>query len=254
MASKITKTLSSSGRLGSRVHPNEPTPIHFSQLFTPEASVLPAPATYAPKQKQRRHRGCGGLCCCCCSLLAALFFLVLTLVFLLGIVVLITWLVLRPIHAPQYSLENVDLKTFSVTPQNALSADVVYTVRADNPNGKIGFKYGDINMETSYGGQVFGRSAILAFSQGHRNVTTLTSQLVVNNYAFVPASVGSTLATDVQRGSVALHARGSTKVRAKVGAITSFAVSVHVDCDFTVKPPTATSPGSVITKTCKLSR
>lgn len=252
MATKMSKTLSSSGRMGSRVYPNEPTPMHFTQLLFPKASVLPQPATYKPKR--RRHRGCGSLGCCCSSLFGTLCSLLFTLVFLLGIAALITWLVLRPIYAPRYSLEGVQLKTFSVSAQNTLNADVVYTIRAANPNGKIEFKYEVIDLETSYGGQVFGRSAIPAFSQGHRNVATLTSQLVANNYAFVPASVGSTLAADVQRGSVALHARGSTRVRVKVGAITSFAVRVHMDCDFTVKPPTATAPGSVINKTCRVGR
>ncbi|KAG0584639.1 hypothetical protein KC19_3G224900 [Ceratodon purpureus] len=252
MATKMSKTLSGSGRLGSRVYPTEPTPMHFTQLHFPKSSVLPPPATY--HHSRRRHRSCGSLGCCCCSLFATLCSLLFTLVFLLGIATLITWLILRPIYAPRYSLEDVQLKTFSVSPQNALNADVVYGIRTENPNGKIEFKYGVIDMETSYMGQVFGRSAVPAFSQGHRNVTTLTSQLVVKNYEFVPASVGSALATDMQRGSVALHARGSTRVRVKVGAITSFAVRVHVNCDFTVKPPTATSPGSVINKSCRISR
>ena len=249
MASKISKTFSSGGRMGSRVYPNEPTPLHFSQLFFLKGTAMPAPATYEPKL--RHHRGLG---CCCCSILAAVCSLLLLFLFLLGIAVLIAWLVLRPIHAPKYSLERMQLKAFNVTPQNALNADVLYTIMADNPNGKIGFRYGAINIETSYDGQVFGSSVIPAFFQGHRNVTTLTSDLVVDNYAFVPASVGSSLATDMDRGSVALHVRGSTKVRVTVGSFTSFAVRVFVDCDFTVKPPTATSPGSVINKTCTLSR
>lgn len=253
MASKMTKTLASNGRMGSRVYPNEPTPMHFTQLFLPKATALPPPATY--ERKHRHRRGCGSsLGCCCCSVAVTLCSLLLAFVFLLGVAALITWLVLRPVHAPRYSIEDLQMKTFSVTAENALDVDAVYRIRAENPNGKLGFEYGVIDMETSYDGHVFGRSAIAAFSQGHRNVTSLTSQVVVKNFAFVPASVGSALATDVRRGSVALHARGSTRVRVKIGAITSFAVRISVDCDLTVKPPTATSPGSVISKTCKLGR
>lgn len=227
--------------------------MHFTQLFYPKASVVMPPA--ATHKKPRSRRRCGAsLGCCCCSIFATLCSLLFTVTLLLGLATLITWLILRPIHSPKFSVESLQVKTFNVTPQGSLNADILYTVVANNLNGKIGWKYDVITMETSYGGRVFGLTSIPAFSQGHRNVTTVTSGFVIENYKFVPASVGSTLATNVERGSVALHARASAKVRLKVGAITSFPVRVHVNCDFTVKPPTATAPGSVITKTCNLTR
>lgn len=251
MASKMNRMLSSSSRMGSQVYPQEPTPMHFTQLFYPKATAMPPPATHT---NRCRRRGCGGLGCCCASICATLCSLLFTLVFILGLAALIAWLVLRPIYAPKYSFGDLQIKTFNLTPQNTLNANIVYNIMASNRNGKIDFKHNAIAVHTSYGGQVFGQASIPAFSQGHRNVTTLTSELVVNNFEFVPASLGTALATDVNRGSVALHARGSAKVRVKVGAITSFAVRVRVDCDFTVKPPTATSPGSVLNKTCVVSK
>lgn len=144
------------------------------------------------------------------------------------------------------------MKTFNVTDQGELNADMVYTVVARNENGKLGFKYDVIDMETSYGGSVFGRSAIPAFSQGTRNVTTLSSGFVVERLAF--GTAGSALKSDVERGLVEIHASAVAKVRVKVGVVTSFAVTVRVNCDLTVKPPTAAAPGSLITKTCKLTR
>jgi hypothetical protein len=153
---------------------------------------------------------------------------------------------------PTFSIDRLDIKTFKVTPQGTtLNADLVYTLVVTNPNKKLGFMYEGVDMETSYGGEVLGRSSVAGFSQGHRNVTTLTTGFVVENAGVRNASA---IAADSQRGSVGIHSRANAKVRVKAGAITSFQVNVHVDCDFMVKPPTATELGSVISKTCKLTR
>jgi len=171
---------------------------------------------------------------------------------LLDLATLITWLVLRPIHSPTFSIDRLDIKTFNVTPQGTtLNADLVYTFVVTNPNKKLGFKYEGIDVETSYGREVFGRSSVAGFSQGHRNVTTLTTGFVVENAGVRNASV---IAADSQRGNMGIHTRANAKVSVKVGAITSFPVKVHVDCDFMLKPPTATELGSLIMKTCKLTR
>lgn len=237
---------------GSRsyVYPHEPSPLHFTQLYYPKPTVfVPSPATHL---KPRRHGYvASSIRCCCCSLFAAICSLLLTACTLIGLTVFITWLVLRPITAPRYSIDTVEFRSLRViTSNNTLNADVDYTITASNPNSRLGFRYDRMEFETSYRGYVFGRSAVAAFYQGHQNVSMFTSGFVVESFTFAPERFGSELSTDWNSGNIAFHLRGSAKIRARVGVITSMAVNVLVDCDFAVKVPS----GNVTNKICTLTR
>lgn len=244
-------------------YPRDPSPLHFTHLNSPRpnANFMASPMRSYSFDKERRRRRCGGFASCfCCSILATLCSVFVTAGILLGLTTLIAWLILRPIHAPRYFVDNLEFRSLSVSaPTNeldiaTLNANVMFTITAENRNGKMGFKYDGVGIDTSYRGNVFGYSAVSSFALGHRNTTTLTSEFVVENYLFTPPRLGRDFAADVALASLALHVRASAKVRVKVGVITSFAVKVFVDCDFVVKPPNASAPSSVISKTCKLTR
>ncbi|XP_024376769.1 NDR1/HIN1-like protein 10 [Physcomitrium patens] len=165
--------------MGDQVHPGSPS--------------IPPPATYA----KPRHRGCRGrLAGCCCCLLSIFCTLLFGFLVLAGITILVLWLVLKPIHLPKYSLDNVDFCSFSVGQNNNVNADILYTITANNPKKKIGIKYDNINIESEYDGQVFGHSTAPGFYQGHQNVTTITSEVLVNNYALTSTSA-TTLASQI---------------------------------------------------------
>ncbi|KAG0626025.1 hypothetical protein M758_2G097100 [Ceratodon purpureus] len=216
------------------------------QVYPSAGSPLPPPATYT-KRHHRSNRG--GLAGCCCCFFATLCSLLVTLILLLGIAVLVLWLVLRPIHLPKYSLDNVDVRSFSVGQGSTLNANIVYNITANNPNRKIGIKYDAINLETSYDGQVFGHSAIPAFYQGHQNITSLASELNATNFP-LRASSATALASQIQSNSVPLFVRADAKVRVKIGSQTSSAFWVRVDCDVVV----GVKPGQLISKSCRLKR
>lgn len=250
-----------------QVYPDDPVPLHFTKMFhkgNAHASLLPPPATYS-KPKPRRHSLCCGFVTgCCCAIFTTLCTILCIALVMLGIAALVLWLVLRPIEAPKYSLDSLDLKTFSVNKMSSsssstLDANFVYTVTATNPNRKIGIKYDEIAIDTSYNGVVFGHSSVPSFYQGHRNTTTFTSEFDVRNVALGSGGQSgsnnnlSSLTTDYQKGSVALHTHANAKLRVKIGAYTSFAVWVHVDCDVVVAT-SSSSPATVTSKTCKLSR
>lgn len=146
---------------------------------------------------------------------------------------MVLWLVLKPIHLPKYSLDNVDFRSFSVGQNSTLNADILYTITANNPNKKIGIKYDNIDIQSSYDGQVFGRSTIPGFYQGHQNITTITSEVLVNDYALTSTSA-TTLASQIQSNSVPLHFRANAKVHVKIGSYTSPGFKVRVDCDVTM--------------------
>lgn len=216
------------------------------QVHPSAGSPLPPPATYS-KPHHRSHRG--GLAGCCCCFFSTLCSLLVTFILLLGIAILVLWLVLRPIHLPKYSLDNSNMRNFSVGQGSTLNADIVYNITANNPNRKIGIEYDAINLETSYDGQVFGHSAIPGFYQGHQNITSVASELNVTNFPLRTSSA-TTLSSQIQSNSVPLFVRADAKVRVKIGTHTSSAFWVRVDCDVVV----GVKPAKLISKSCRLKR
>lgn len=235
--------------MAGQVHPSAPDAalLHNNKMFSHQGSpVLPPPATYAKQRGHRRHRG--GLAGCCCCLLSTFCSLLFAFLFLVGLTILILWLVLKPVHLPKYSLDNVEVKQFSLA-QSTLNADFAYNFTANNPNRKIGIKYDNINLETMYSGQSLGKSVIPGFYQGHRNVTSLSSELKVVNAVLTPASTNS-LNTQIAANNVPLHVRANAKVHVRIGKYTSPGFKVRVDCDVNM----GVSPATVISKSCKLKR
>lgn len=248
-----------------QVYPDAPVPMHFTKMFhkgNAHASLMPPPAAYSKPKPRRYNLCCGFVTGCCCAIFTILCTILFIALVILGIAALVVWLVLRPIEAPTYSLDSLQLNAFSVnttlSSSPTLDANFVYTITATNANRKIGIKYDEIAIDTSYNGVVFGHSSVPSFFQGHRNTTTFTSGFDVRNFALGSGGQSgnnklSSLTTDYQNGSVALHTHANAKLRVKIGAYTSFAVWVHVDCDVVVAT-SSSSPATVSSKTCKLSR
>lgn len=240
--------------MAGQVHPSAPeAPMLYNQRNSSAVrspDVMPAPATYAkPRQRGRRHRG--GIAGCCCCLLSTFCSLLVAFLFLAGIAILVLWLVLKPIHLPKYSLNDVDIVNFSVEPNNStLDADFIYNITADNPNKKIGIKYDYIDLVTSYNGQDFGQSSIPGFYQGHRNTTVLTSELKVQDFQLQQSSA-SALQSQIQANSVPLHVRANARAHVKIGKYTSHGFKVRVDCDVDLA---VTPTARLISKSCKLKR
>lgn len=234
--------------MAGQVHPSAPEAamLHNNKMAYQDSAVLPPPATYAKARGHRRHRG--GLAGCCCCLLSTFCSLLLAFLFLAGLTILILWLVLRPVHLPKYSLDNVEVKQFSLT-GSTLNADFAYNFTANNPNRKIGIKYDSINLETMYSGQSLGQSVIPGFYQGHQNVTSLSSELQVVNAILTPASTNA-LNTQLRANNVPLQVRADAKVHVRIGKYTSPGFRVRVDCDVNM----GVNPAAIISKSCKLKR
>ncbi|KAG0590938.1 hypothetical protein M758_1G132200 [Ceratodon purpureus] len=238
--------------MAGQVYPSAPEApmLNINQKSSSAAGspVLPAPATYhKPLHRGRRHRG--GVAGCCCCLLSTFCSLLFAFLVLAGITILVLWLVLKPIHLPKYSLNNIDIANFAVGQNNTLNADFIYNVTAENPNRKIGIKYDYINLETSYDGQFLNSSSIPGFYQGHQNTTVLSSELKVQNYQLRQSSV-TALNTQIQANNVPLHVRANAKVHVRIGKYTSPGFKVRVDCDVNM----GVSPATLISKSCKLKR
>lgn len=173
--------------------------------------------------------------CCCCSLAA-----VAVLVLLLAAAAGVFYLVVRP-RSPDYAVSGISIGGLNLTSTGAVSPAMDVTVRANNPNGKIGIYYlGGSSAEVYYTGVKLCGGALPAFYQPPDNATVFEAAL--KGEAMVLASqVRQALASDQSQGSVPLTVKVTAPVKLKVGAVRTWKITVKVTCDVTVDKLTATA-------------
>ncbi|XP_051135509.1 NDR1/HIN1-like protein 6 [Andrographis paniculata] len=155
-------------------HGPPPGPYGAGPPPPPYGMPPPAAARYPTdyrRQQQQRTVGAGACClrcCCCCG----------CFMILLGITISLLVMSLFNIYdpkIPEYLIEKLDVRTLEVLPDSTLNAGILLSIRVDNPNKRIGFKYGgDSSIEVLYEKQVVCGARLPAFHQGHENATELS--------------------------------------------------------------------------------
>lgn len=141
----------------------------------------------------------------------------LTLLIIVGIVVLIIWLVLRP-HKMSYSIENSSIHDYNLTNNNHLNANFKFTLRAYNPNKRVSIYYDYIEVKLFFNSQPIAFNNIVEpFYQPHRNVTHLNVSLPVNDVA-IYGDIARDFKTQRSGGEVEVEMKIKAKIRFKVGA------------------------------------
>ncbi|WOK95572.1 NDR1/HIN1-like protein 13 [Canna indica] len=202
-------------------------------------------ATYARRSASRRRRSS----CLCCLAWAAAPFLILLLLATATPGVL--YLVLRPAQ-PAYSIDALPVTGFNLSSSASavLSPAFLATVRAENPNKKIGIYYlRGSDVTASYGGVRLCHGEWPAFFQERRNVTTFKMTLTGSGIR-LSSAMRQDLLTAQNRRQVPLRIDVKVPVRVKVGSVTSWTVTVKVRCDVTVDKLTADS--KVVSESCSL--
>ncbi|CAN4120405.1 unnamed protein product [Withania somnifera] len=140
----------------------------------------------------------------------------LTLLIIVGIVVLIIWLVLRP-HKILYSIENSSIHNYNLTNNNHLNANFNFTIRAYNPNKRVSIYYDYIEVKLFSDSQSIAFNNIIQpFYQPHRNVTHLNVSLSVNDVALYE-DIAHDFKTQRSSGNVEVEMKIRAKIRFKVG-------------------------------------
>ncbi|XP_052208008.1 NDR1/HIN1-like protein 6 [Diospyros lotus] len=116
-------------------------------------------------------KGGGGSCClkciCCCYCL-----LFLTIFILAGITIYL-YTFFNP-KMPNYQVNGLNVTTFSLQQDFSLLTEFVVSVRAENPNDRIGFIYGrDSAAVVTYRDSKLCSGKLPSFEQGHNNVTLM---------------------------------------------------------------------------------
>ncbi|TKY57074.1 YLS9 protein [Spatholobus suberectus] len=197
------------------------------------------------RPKHRRSR----CCCCCCWLIGIIFIFVVLLAISAGVL----YLVFRP-EAPKYSIENIAIRGINVTSPSsaaAISPEFNVTVKADNPNDKIGIRYlKDSSAEVFYNDARLCNGALPAFYQPSNNVTVFATALRGNGIELRSEDQRALLGAQTKR-EVPLTVRIRAPVKIKVASVTTWKITVKVDCDVTVNELTAQA--KIVSKNCNYS-
>ncbi|KAG4183111.1 hypothetical protein ERO13_A09G087800v2 [Gossypium hirsutum] len=138
----------------------------------------------------------------------------LTLIVLVGLAVLITWLVIRPKRLV-YTLENGSLQHFNLN-NNHINATFDFVLMAYNPNTKTSVYYDSMESVVSYKDQTLAFDTIDPFHQPHRDTARVESKLVAQNLALSPSTFKD-LRGEKSSGEIEVDVHYKSRVRFKVG-------------------------------------
>ncbi|XP_072977076.1 NDR1/HIN1-like protein 6 [Typha angustifolia] len=167
--------------------------------------------TYIPRADPSNHRrGCCRRCLCCfCT-----FLLLLLLAFVAAF--LYVYLVVDP-KFPAYKIDSLTISTFDVKPLDmSLGTEFTVAVRAENPNEKIGIRYGDGGeVSVGFNGTTLCRGRIPGFYQPERNTMVLAVRL--SGKSSLRAGAAAALAESRSAGKVPLDVRIKVPVGLRLG-------------------------------------
>lgn len=109
------------------------------------------------------------ICCCYC-------FLFIIILLLVGFGLFI-YFYFKP-QIPSYKIEGLDINAFDIQPDFNLITDVSVTVKADNPNQRLGFTYGkDSSVGVAYLETPLCSGKVPNFHQGTKNVSMIKLEM-----------------------------------------------------------------------------
>ncbi|XP_051143459.1 uncharacterized protein At1g08160-like [Andrographis paniculata] len=138
----------------------------------------------------------------------------LTLIIIVGLIVLITWLIVHP-KKLKYSIEQGSISGFNLT-DSRVNANFHFVLRADNPNHHISLYYDRIDVTVLYEDQKLSVNNVHPFYQRRRNVTHVDLNLVAKD-ATVYGGVARDLRMEKASGDVVLDVAIRAKIRLKIG-------------------------------------
>ncbi|GLT81741.1 hypothetical protein SLE2022_001760 [Rubroshorea leprosula] len=167
------------------------------------------------------------------------FLVLISIIVVLGLVVLFTWLALRP-KKPVYSIESGSLSDFNLNDIH-LNSTFYFTIRTHNPNHRVSIYYDAVNSSVTHHNQSIAFSTIPRFFHRRRNVTDLTPKFVARDVALSHANAAD-LKQENRTGQVELEVHVTARIRFKAGVFKSRHRTLKVLCVPVMVPTTNSSP------------
>ncbi|KAJ4972033.1 hypothetical protein NE237_005132 [Protea cynaroides] len=227
-----------------------PPPVESYVVQIPKDQIyrVPSPRAAARYEKYIRNkpRNCGCCCCRCCWCLFAFIFIVLLVI---GIAIGIFFIVVHP-KTPNYSVENLSIEGFNLTTTQTLYPEFDVSVKANNPNKKIGFYYESGSSVTiSHSNVELSNGSLPVFYQPIKNVTVFKVKLTGS--LTLPTALSSTLKEEQNAGMVPLVLNIRVPVKLKIGSLHTWKFKVNVNCDIVVNNLSENS--KIVSKSCGAS-
>lgn len=261
--------------MADRVHPHDSPPLDETCSESSETTLrtdatdsdkpLPQPGTYVihiPKDQvyrvpppenarryedlTRRKNGRRPCCTCLCWFLG----LLAIFIFLVAVAAGIFYLVVKP-KTPKYSVNAIAISGLNLTTSSSaptVSPAFELTVKADNPNKKIGIYYqNDSSVEIYYTDVGLSNGFLPVFYQPPNNVTVFETASKGDRIALT-GTVKNALAAAQKQGQVPLKLKIRAPVKLKVGSVKTWTMTVKADCVITVDKLTAEA--KIISSNC----
>lgn len=234
-----------------RVHPTTSDPPPSSSLKKsgenpkPTNAVDLQPATYVfqlPREQIFRYpppenakkfealarRKSRSSCCrrCCCFTFCILFLLVIAAAVSAGVL----YLVFR-FKFPKYTVTNFAIEGMNLTSNAPVSLGFNVTIRAENPNGRVGIYYLEDSAVAVFFNDVKLSDGVLpVFYQPKKNTTMIQVTMTGSNVV-MGSAVRTALSTEQNQGAVPFVVRLKAPMKLKVGSAKTWKFTVKVKCD-----------------------
>ncbi|XP_020080574.1 NDR1/HIN1-like protein 10 [Ananas comosus] len=197
-----------------------------------------------PPQNTYRSVGRSSGCNPCACLFCTLFKLIFSIVVILGIIVLVVWLVIRPYGLKAHA-ESAALTQFALSSSNTLDFNLTVDIAVRNRNKRIGIYYDYIESQAFYDGDRFGFELLPPFYQGHKTTSEIKpafqgTQLMLGN------SVSTTYNTEKGKGFYNVDVKVYTKLRLKIWIFKIHHVNPTIKCTLSLPVPSNTSSTSTV--------
>ncbi|KAL0435248.1 UNVERIFIED_CONTAM: NDR1/HIN1-like protein 13 [Sesamum radiatum] len=218
-------------------HPIPPNPPPSKPVPPPATYVVQLPREqilrYPPPENARKfqaltRRKNRRSCCrrCCCFTLCLLVFLVIAAAVSAGVL----YLVFR-FKSPKYTVTHLAIKGMNLTSAAPISPGFDVTIRAENPNGKVGIYYlKDSAVNVFYNDVKLSSGVLPAFYQPRKNVTVMQTALTGSDVV-LGGTVKTALRNAQNQGRIPFVVKTKAPVKIEVGSVKTWEITVKVKCD-----------------------
>ncbi|KAG9157292.1 hypothetical protein Leryth_004942 [Lithospermum erythrorhizon] len=184
-------------------------------------------------------------CCrsCCIFTLCFLLLFIISAATAAGVL----YLIFRP-ESPDYTVSGVAIKGLNLTSSKPILPEFNVSVRANNPNNKLGIYYlKGSKVEIYYGETPLSNGVLPVFDQKSNNVTVL--HVILNETDLLLGNaVKSTLRSQQSERKVPFVLKLKAPVKFKIGSVKSWKFIVKVKCDIVVD--SLTEKSNIVSKEC----
>ncbi|KAG8371076.1 hypothetical protein BUALT_Bualt13G0049300 [Buddleja alternifolia] len=226
----------------------KPPPATYVVQLPKEQIFRYPPPENAAKFEARNRRKNSRSCCrrCCCFTVCLLLLVIIATAISAGAL----YLVFR-FKTPKYTVTNLAIKGMNLTSPASILPEFDVSIRAENPNGKVGIYYlKNSEVNVVYNGVKLSDGVLPVFYQPKKNVTVMQTELRGSDVV-LGRSVKTALRNARNQRRVPFVVNVKAPVKIKVGSAKTWEINVKVKCDVVVDD--LNNRAKIVSKDCDYS-